>query len=38
MHDVGRKALFIDVDAASIKGVPMRVQPFAERRYDAGYL
>ena len=35
MDDVGRKALFIDVDASGVQRIPMRVQPFAERGDDA---
>ena len=34
MHDVGRKPLFIDVDALRVERIPMRVEPFAERRHD----
>src|SRR5262245_2831857 len=35
MHDVRRKACFVDIDALGIQRFPMRVQPFAQRRHDA---
>src|SRR5436190_404175 len=35
VHDVGRKARLVDIDAFGVQRLPMRVQPFAERRQDA---
>ena len=38
VHDVGREILLVDIDAARVERVPVRVQPFAERggKADAG--
>src|SRR2546423_1161001 len=35
VHDVGRKALVVDIDALGIERIPMRIQPLAKRGHDA---